>query len=694
MLHVQGLAVLRPFAPAYLDLPPFAHRGSTISAQISRHGNTPNANDILLPFLAMVAPATGNGRRRRVCVYARFSTDEQNCRSIDDQVSLCKRWLGEHNWDNAEIIVLFDQAVSGEQLDRAGIDAVKKLIGSRDVDAVIAEDLSRYYRDSTWLQLLVKLAKDNRVKILTVNDCFDSSDSDHQLKLLIEGFHHAQHNEDVARRIRRAADGRWDSGYAMGPLRPGYFRKPVDAQRTARTGKGPFIDEIDSAATPIIREAFERVARGDPLGSVASFLTQSGLNKPANALTTKWTHRNIKAMIKNPVYMGVEEEGRTRSQKVELDGKHVQVLVDSDNIRRREMPHLAHVTRLLWQQANKAIADRDRGGSHPRGRDNPSYRIPRASRTPLGGLFVCAICGGKMVGQGRGDGGYRCGNGLKGECWNRATVTSKIAHARIFGAVADRLLQMDGAAAAMVEIAQRMRAEGGDVDKKITQLNREIERIDGAIARVVDVIADGGDMDILKTKLRGLQARREMLIAELLTLQQSSPTALEPVSPETIIEAAKRAAAKLLNNSDEAGLLLRQMTSSIRSVPFQRIDCGLVVLRARFQLDLLALLPQQWRQLVRGVPIDTTDTMLKGETIEVDLFDSPGPVRLAPQAMALARRPERLPWEELVRKLGTTRRTLFDAMKLGRVMEERGLDQAYVELTDEPATASRWRHRA
>jgi len=64
------------------------------------------------------------GRRLRVLVYARFSTDEQNPSSIDDQVAYCRRFLESLGIHDAEITVLSDEGVSGELVSRPGINEV------------------------------------------------------------------------------------------------------------------------------------------------------------------------------------------------------------------------------------------------------------------------------------------------------------------------------------------------------------------------------------------------------------------------------------------------------------------------------------------------------------------------------------------------------------------------------------------
>ena len=56
------------------------------------------------------------GRRLRVLIYARYSTDEQNPNSIEAQVEYCRMFLTCPRITDAEIMVLSDCGVSGDVL--------------------------------------------------------------------------------------------------------------------------------------------------------------------------------------------------------------------------------------------------------------------------------------------------------------------------------------------------------------------------------------------------------------------------------------------------------------------------------------------------------------------------------------------------------------------------------------------------
>jgi len=73
------------------------------------------------------------------------------------------------------------------------------------------------------------------------------------------------------------------------------------------------------------------------------------------------------------------------------------------------------------------------------GRDHPLWGIPRDSRGPLSGTFVCGVCQGTMQVDGRIEGGYRCRNIRRGCCWNRATSLRSFTHQQIGDKISERL---------------------------------------------------------------------------------------------------------------------------------------------------------------------------------------------------------------------------------------------------------------
>ena len=83
---------------------------------------------------------------KTAAIYARYSSDLQKDRSIDDQVALCKEIALRNGYSVAEIFT--DRAKSGASMfERDGLLALMNAAKKRDFQAVISESLSRLSRD-------------------------------------------------------------------------------------------------------------------------------------------------------------------------------------------------------------------------------------------------------------------------------------------------------------------------------------------------------------------------------------------------------------------------------------------------------------------------------------------------------------------------------------------------------------------
>jgi len=83
---------------------------------------------------------------KRAVIYARFSTEHQTEKSIDDQVELCRRHAARQGYSVVEIFR--DEACSGTSiLGRNGLEGLLRKAASRSFDVVLVESLDRLSRD-------------------------------------------------------------------------------------------------------------------------------------------------------------------------------------------------------------------------------------------------------------------------------------------------------------------------------------------------------------------------------------------------------------------------------------------------------------------------------------------------------------------------------------------------------------------
>src|SRR4051794_36229275 len=105
----------------------------------------------------------------RVFVYARYSSDLQSDRSIDDQIRLCREHATSRGWSIAG--VYSDAAISGATLARRGISALLEAASSPgSCDGVLCESLDRISRDIADMAGVHKRLRFHGVKLITVAD--------------------------------------------------------------------------------------------------------------------------------------------------------------------------------------------------------------------------------------------------------------------------------------------------------------------------------------------------------------------------------------------------------------------------------------------------------------------------------------------------------------------------------------------
>ncbi len=224
------------------------------------------------------------GQRVRALIYCRYSTDEQNPRSIEAQISYCRRFLEPIGCADAEISVLYDRGISGERIWRPGIDQVRAGIDAKQWDFIAAEDCSRFFRNAMACVDLVNRAVDNGIRVVCVNDEIDTDDEEYWEDRLYEAArHHERSNRFTAKRIRRAHEDLWQMKAAIGLLKPGYRREASHPATDRDPEEGPYFDKIDEEQAPNPGFACPRAGNGRSCSIEPRAVHSADLVAPAGA---------------------------------------------------------------------------------------------------------------------------------------------------------------------------------------------------------------------------------------------------------------------------------------------------------------------------------------------------------------------------------------------------------------------------
>lgn len=631
----------------------------------------------------------------RVVVVTRFSKEEQRRQSTTDQFDYCHEFIRDHCTAPGNVDHIQDEGISGEIRDRPGIRELRAKIEARQVDLIICEDSSRLYRDTALCLDLVGRADEREIRVICLNDFVDTRNEGWKSRLEEAQRHHSQDNQYTRHRIKRAHDGLFRMGAAIGILRPGYLRR----RRDPADPKSPKFDEIDSDREETIKKAYQSVADKKRLEDVGASLTRAGLPKSANSTRADWTPINVISLIRCTKYRGFETFRDTISKKFHTTGRsHSVKNKDRSKVLSREMPHLRIVDDALWYAANKAIDDRAIHSDGPTGIDHPLHAIPRDSRGPLSTVFVCGICGAKMHMEGRNEGGYRCSAARQGNCWNKTTALRGLTHQHIGAAVSSAILQ--ASEAVVPELLQFLKeglASLNDLRQQKTEIEKRFQALKVVEERFLRMIGQDDDAPAsLKAELKRIDSDAAAMFTEIQSLEYRIRTERTVPRQVDLLAHVREVGGQLSLDAQTAGSLLRALLHApIRAIPCQQLGCKKIVLRAEITLNLVELLPDQLRLQVQDRPPlgGTPDVLLR--QITVDLFEPSLAPRHALQALKIYQRePDVHPTlEKIAEELGTSKRTTHLALQMGRALQAAGRTDPFVAITECPENPGRWRFR-
>jgi len=331
---------------------------------------------------------------RSVACYARVSTAGQVERdlSVPDQLDSMRKFCSEQGWTIAATFV--DEGISGgKQAARAQFSQMleKALKRPAPFDLILTRDQARFGRGDADNWNRAQLRR-NGVRV----DNLESPVGDMTVDGITVAGRKAERQdsiEDISFRERIAPKviasqrrgvelGRFtgSSGTMFGYLSDYGGGGPHAVRKTV----------LHPTNAPIVREMFDRAARGDSIRSIVGWLNASNVPGPRNG--DGWYARSVKNILKNETATGALIYGRLRSiENVETEKmKYVPGVREPV---RYENAFPALVPRELFDEVQRKLADPQRLKSVPRG--GPQMH------NLLQGIGRCAACDSSLGAQQR-----------------------------------------------------------------------------------------------------------------------------------------------------------------------------------------------------------------------------------------------------------------------------------------------------
>jgi site-specific DNA recombinase len=485
----------------------------------------------------------------RVAIYARFSSDLQDVRSITDQVAAARDYAAKQGW---QVIAEFcDAAISGASLhNRPGLLDLLVAAQAQRVDAVLTESIDRLSRDLEDIAGLHKRLAYWGVKIVTLADGKVG-----KLHVGLKGIIASIYLDDLAQKTRRGQIGRVRAGRIPGGRSYGYDVVGDGEDRGRRT--------INAAEGEIIRRIFSEYVSGSSALDIAGRLNFERIAAPRgrewNASTINGSRKRLNGIINNRLYIGKIVYNRQRFIKDPMTGRRQARPNPPSEWLEKDVPELAIVPLELFEAAQ-----------HRRGR-YCSVKLDRRRRPKhlLSGLVACGCCGASMIVVR--DDRVGCSARINRKtCANRRTIRLAEIERRVLKVLQEHLLSADVVALAI----EAYRIEREHLVKSQAKSRRAAERDLAAVTRkisgVITAIEAGGDPRSLAMRINELEAERHAIETRL---PSADPQQVLAIHPKTGQRYEQRVAEihTALSKGDEAAReaveLVRELIDRIVVVP-------------------------------------------------------------------------------------------------------------------------------
>ena len=407
-------------------------------------------------------------------IYARFSSDKQSEKSIEDQVARCREIAARYGATITEVYA--DEALSGASMaNRPRVQRLIEKLRSGRLDIIVTESLDRLSRDQADLTRLYRDTKIYGTRLITAVDGEILDDAQGILQVGLRAMVAEIYLKDLADKTRRgqlgvARDGRIPGGRSYG------YRK-VDGEQNG-------LREIAPEEAAIVIRIYEEYATGCSPRAIVKRLNAENIPGPRGNIwrvsTVLGNARRQNGILSNPLYNGELVFNRQHKVKNPETGKCRMVPNPESEWIRVPMEELRIVQADLFGKV-RAMREAMSG-------TKPTYH--RRPKRVLAGLVKCGVCGGtyRTVATER----YGCANRRdNGTCDNARTIAIDNLETRVFDGLRNHLLAPEAVEYAVACYRERMGELAGDAAAKRRRLEAQLSQRQGTISMAQRHVANG-----------------------------------------------------------------------------------------------------------------------------------------------------------------------------------------------------------
>ena len=488
----------------------------------------------------------------RAAIYARYSTDNQNPRSIEDQFRVCER-IAEQN--GFTIVGHYsDEAVSGGTVIKR-LDYQKLLRDARNdkFDVIIAEELSRFWRCNAEQGLRLGELRDLEIAIVTQD--VDSRQDSSGMVSAMKGAMNEEYRRDIARKTRRGLEGCALRKRPTGGRAYGYI-----SAADSHTGDR----EINEKEAEVVRRIFRDYANGLSAAAICAELNKARIPSPGSAWNRStrrangWVTSAVagdrkkgNGILNNPVYTGRIIWGRNKWKRSAIDSSKRKVIQNSrkDWVEYHD-ERLRIVPQSLWDAVKRRQANIDATIGKRIAEGIAKSAAGQRPKHLLSGLLRCGACGSNFVVWGKGS--YSCSSYVHGKaCTNSVRLKQSVVEPLLLDGIRTRLIQPTVIEEARRRVVSALKKSGhGD-----ESLKARAETLKAEVANLTDAIASGvlRASKAIAERLAGTETELERIETQLVRESKRNVTDLTPRIKDKLLEAAANLPAVIRKTNAERG---------------------------------------------------------------------------------------------------------------------------------------------
>ena len=510
----------------------------------------------------------------RVAIYARYSSENQSQKSIDDQVRVCKNYIQEHDMIIEDKYIYIDEAISGSIINRPGLQALEKAAENKEFDAVAVDDLSRLSRSNHQMLTLVLKFNYLQIKIISVSEGIITDDDNSKLGIHIRGFINELYLDDLKKKTMRGLEGQKIRGFSTGEKVYGYHTQPVGELKLNKKGQPKYegmVHKINPDEADIVKKIFKEFISGKSLAKIVK-----GLNEDKVPTKRKysggWNTSTISRILKNEKYTGLWVWRKWKNVRDPMTGKIKKISRPEGEQLSSFKEDLIIIDKETWGKTKKRWKELEgtwpiRKNAKNNNGKQKSYIYANPSHL-LSGLMKCLSCGGAIVLiSGKGGGYYGCYNARRKTCNNNLLVPRKRIEQAIISELKEKLLTAENLSYVYKNVEKLVASGLNEVPELIKKNKAQYEKILSEIQNYLNYIKMGNLSKAVSDALNEAEKRGENIKQEMKSLEFQKQNSFKAPPKEWINLRLEKLHETLSKNTVTSGLALKEVLGTIQLEP-------------------------------------------------------------------------------------------------------------------------------